>query len=70
MVRRIFDEILNGGTPVYDDVDFNDIPQKHLDEIGRNWGDYEIETHINHGLLANGYKWTEKENDFILTKEK
>ena len=66
--ERIFEEILGGGMPVYDEADFSDIIDS-LD-VGRYDDDYEIETHINHCFLNFGYKWFEmKDGEMQLRKE-
>lgn len=66
--KEIFDGILDGDTPVYNHANFEDV-ENEMEEIGRNWDDYEIETHINKTFLTKGYVWKEDENgDFYLLK--
>lgn len=56
--QEIFEGILNGDCPVYDDVDFGDVTSEVFGFNG-DTSDYEIETAINRSLLNNGYEWVE-----------
>ena len=67
--KRVFEEILDGDMPVYDNAEFSDIIDS-LD-VGRYDDDYEIETHINRCFLNAGYEWVKvKENQLALIKPK
>ena len=66
---EIFEGILNGDTPVYDNVDLGDI----LDKIDIDGDEtyYEIETHINKLFLSNGYEWeSDDDGEMMLIKKK
>lgn len=76
---RVYEEISNGDCAYYKNADFGDIPQEHFDEMGRNWDESDIETHINLGFIDAGYEWVEVDwkthdgnpmKDMSLIKEK
>ena len=60
--ERIFEEISNGDTPVYDKANFSDIENQLEQGLDRHDDDYEIETYMNKCFLNSGYKWFELKN--------
>ena len=64
--QEIWEGILNGDCAQYQETDFSDI--EDLIDIDGDETDYEIETHINHLFLQNGYEWSGDEEDLGLVK--